>query len=359
MPPLTDPLCFGWVEAVARAPRGLQPCLLPVRQRQTADATNICVDHSQPFAGLFFSEELKAAAKVGYEVETFGGYMFDRVTGAFTSYVDTLARQRQDYKDQNKPGLAAMTKLLLNGLYGRFGMGAEWVEGSIMAADHVSRENSASFELGDDRKETKGTLVFKETTNKGAGTSLPVAVATTAYARIAMAKFMNLPNNPLLYSDTDSIILEHPLSVQQEAQFVSSSGEAGKLKFEGRWTEFAVMAPKQYTYLDQRGTAVVKTAGGKYPDLTHANIIDAINDSTSMSLTAVRTLAGKKDRATSTIGAVQTQTAELRIERPTAPTPLSDKIVISHGYNVISSRLRSYITDPSLIPERLKIHHTP
>lgn len=119
---MNDPLCFGWIEAVVRAPHGLHPCLLPIRARGLAEG-NLCVTHSQPFAGLFFSEELKAAIKMGYEVETFGGYMFDRVTGAFTSYVDTLAQQRQDYKVQDKPGLAAMTKQLLNGLYGRFGMG--------------------------------------------------------------------------------------------------------------------------------------------------------------------------------------------------------------------------------------------
>lgn len=48
--------------------------------------------------------------------------MFEPVTGAFTDFVDSLAKQRHEYKSQGKTGLAAMTKQLLNGLYGRFAM---------------------------------------------------------------------------------------------------------------------------------------------------------------------------------------------------------------------------------------------
>lgn len=79
-----------------------------------------------------------------------------------------------------------------------------------------------------------GVLTFQQNSTEATSTSLPVAAATTAYARIEMSKFKNLPGNPLLYSDTDSVILERPLSSKQAAQFVSSSGEAGKLKFEGK-----------------------------------------------------------------------------------------------------------------------------
>lgn len=59
---------------------------------------------------------------LGYEIEIFGGYMFEPVTGAFTDFVDTLTKQRQEYKTQGETGLAAITKQLLNGLYGRFAM---------------------------------------------------------------------------------------------------------------------------------------------------------------------------------------------------------------------------------------------
>ena len=50
--------------------------------------------------------------------------------------------------------------------------------------------------------------------------------AITAYARMHLNKFKNLPENEYLGGDTDSIILKNPLNDQYTAQ------ELGKFKLE-------------------------------------------------------------------------------------------------------------------------------
>lgn len=41
--------------------------------------------------------------------------------------------------------------------------------------------------------------------------SVGVASAITAYSRIIMTHFKNLPDNKLYYTDTDSAVMENPL----------------------------------------------------------------------------------------------------------------------------------------------------
>ena len=225
VPPLNNSLCFGWVEAIARAPKGILPCLLPL-QRQGSKIDdgpniNICVSHLQPCAGLFFTEELKAALAAGYEVQVFGGYLFERVEGAFTNFVDDLAQKRHRHKVQGEVALATMTKQLLNGLYGRFGLAADYPTAELL---NYGDKKIAKADDGDVKPlaldvtgTPEGALVYNKQGPSGhdsivPSSSLPVAIATTCYARIAIAPFKNLPGNPLIYSDTDSVILEHPLA---------------------------------------------------------------------------------------------------------------------------------------------------
>ena len=80
--------------------------------------------------------------------------------------------------------------------------------------------------------------------------SVEVGAAIAAYARIAIARFKSIPGNPLLYTNTDSVYLEHPLDPDMEQKYVSKRGnELGKLKYEGGGTDFIVAGKGALSFL--------------------------------------------------------------------------------------------------------------
>lgn len=69
--------------------------------------------------GWYYSEELKNAEKYGYKFNILGGYVFES-NNIFENYINDLYKIKQ-----NSPKGSAMhliSKLLLNSLYGRFGL---------------------------------------------------------------------------------------------------------------------------------------------------------------------------------------------------------------------------------------------
>jgi hypothetical protein len=68
---------------------------------------------------MIFSPELDNAVKYGYKFDILGGYIFER-KNIFKNYVLNLYDLRLKYPKSNPLNLIA--KLLLNSLYGRFGM---------------------------------------------------------------------------------------------------------------------------------------------------------------------------------------------------------------------------------------------
>jgi len=66
--------------------------------------------------GVYFSEELKAVVKLGYQIKLIRGYEFTKID-LFSSYVNTFYEIKRTSTGSEK----AVAKLLLNNLYGYFG----------------------------------------------------------------------------------------------------------------------------------------------------------------------------------------------------------------------------------------------
>ena len=71
------------------------------------------------WTGWYFSEELKLALKLGYTFEVLEGVLFER-GNIFKKYVSTLYKLRKSFKKDDPRNM--ICKLLLNSLYGKFGM---------------------------------------------------------------------------------------------------------------------------------------------------------------------------------------------------------------------------------------------
>ena len=71
---------------------------------------------------VYFSEELKYAESIGYDVTPLQGYLFDKGCGLFDKFVTELYDNRLKAKKEGNDGLSYVYKILMNSLYGRFGI---------------------------------------------------------------------------------------------------------------------------------------------------------------------------------------------------------------------------------------------
>jgi hypothetical protein len=231
------------------------------------------------FSGWFFSEELYNAEKYGYSFKVIRGYTFEK-DYIFKGYVKDLYNLRLNYPKTDPMNYTA--KLLLNSLYGRFGMNDNFPNIFILNKEEYQEiESDPDLEVievipltdttpsphssvgghsscvagGVGRKninekylvqwnnpysyfKTRLDGSLKETHN----VNIAIAASVTAYARIHMSQFKNNPTLPnLYYTDTDSLYFDGPI----DDSFISNT-KLGKLKLEGIYDQAIFLAPKVY-----------------------------------------------------------------------------------------------------------------
>lgn len=84
---------------------------------------------------MLFSMEMDNAVKYGYKFKIMKGYTFDKAN-IFKEYIDFLYTLRSEYPKSNP--LNYIAKLLMNSLYGRFGMDENFTNINIIHKDYVS-----------------------------------------------------------------------------------------------------------------------------------------------------------------------------------------------------------------------------
>jgi hypothetical protein len=108
---------FGFVYAEIIPPKDLNIYFIPKR-----DEFGKIITPNYRFKGLYFSELLKESMKYGYIINVIWGYKFERGKDVFKNYVEELYKGRLQAKLNDNNSLQLSYKLLLNSLYGRFGM---------------------------------------------------------------------------------------------------------------------------------------------------------------------------------------------------------------------------------------------
>lgn len=140
-------------------------------------------------------------------------------------------------------------KILMNSLYGRFGINPE----SMMTVICDKEKYDSMLMMPnfiDGLRLSEKYYIVSYISNKlhGADTdwnpprlsAVQLSAAITACSRIHMYPFISRPD--CYYTDTDSVILGSPL----EDEFISST-ELGKFKLEGQFSKGIFLAPKTYT----------------------------------------------------------------------------------------------------------------
>jgi hypothetical protein len=90
----------------------------------------------------------------------------------------------------------------------------------------------------------------------------------TGLASCFMNKFYNLHNNQYFYTDTDSIVLQHPL----DSKYIGDN--LGQFKFVGKIIRGYFIAPKLYYALLNNGKEIIKSKGISNKILTENDFIE-------------------------------------------------------------------------------------
>jgi hypothetical protein len=259
---------FGFFYCKITSPEYLEHPILQ-RRIKTSDGIRTIAGLGS-WEGWIFSEEMRNAINYGYKFEVIKGYTFEE-GDLFSGYVDQLYKLRKHYKKLSPINLIA--KLLMNSLYGKFGMKVEMTrvdmfdcstdEGKEFFKEMLGiyGESIADYvQVGDSFliiRNSLANLKFDEVEDlyHGLEVNIAIASAVTAYARIAMSEFKNNPNFNLYYSDTDSIVIDRELP----DNYVGN--ELGQLKLEHVIDKAVFLAPKVYGIIAENGEEVIKVKG--------------------------------------------------------------------------------------------------
>jgi len=263
-----EPDAYGFFYCNITSPDNLEHPILQ-RRIKTSDGMRTVAGLGS-WDGWIYSEEMDNAMKKGYTFEIIKGYQFEKGE-IFKEYVETLYNLRLNYPKEHPMNYTA--KLLMNSLYGKFGMRMETTEIEVFnCSDPIGQSSfNSTFELWaesikdcitiDNYKILVRDSLITYKYNKeldlyhGMDVNIAIASAITAEARIFMSYFKNNPDFKLYYSDTDSIVIDSPLPDEM------IGNKLGQLKLEHKIKRAVFLAPKVYGIEDENGEITIKIKG--------------------------------------------------------------------------------------------------
>ena len=189
---LIDPNSFGFFYCNIIAPDNLKHPIIQTHVKIN-NMTRTIAPLGQ-WTDMLFSMEMDNAMKLGYKFEILWGYTFDK-GNIFKNYVTFLHNLRNEYPRGS--ALNHIAKILLNSLYGRFGMDDNFANIEVIHKDYYADfENKfleniiTKTELEDYYLlEIKNNEEIVEDENSTHNINVGIASAITAYSRILMTIF--------------------------------------------------------------------------------------------------------------------------------------------------------------------------
>lgn len=232
-----------------------------------------------------------------------------------------------------------ISKLLMNSLYGRFGMDYKLEQHQFMdnakLTEILQREEvevSLPYNMDSDvnlvsyldKSKYEGLEIdIKHEFN----VSIGIASAISAYARVHMSQFKNNPKYTLFYTDTDSIYVSEPLPTN-----LVSDVALGKLKLEYVFEDAIFLAPKVYAGKLADGSEIIKIKGltksTVASDVTFDKLTLLLNKNSSLVFNQIKSF---KDSSLGTINLLE-QTYNL------IPTENKRELVYSKDGKLIATR---------------------
>jgi hypothetical protein len=191
------------------------------------------------------------------------GYLFDSAF-LFKDYINTLFEIK--LKSLKTEPLYLTSKILMNSLYGRFGLKLE-----LQIFDFVNKNEIEDFINGKNIKdvielsETNKSLVIS---HKGVddhlelNSSVAIAAAITSNSRMMMAPILLDNDLDILYTDTDSFKTTSKIVELDKYKYLDHKNLGG-LAYEETLTESIYLTPKVYGGISLTGDSKIKIKGFK------------------------------------------------------------------------------------------------
>jgi hypothetical protein len=273
---------FGFFNVEVSSPKKLKHPILQIKHNTGHGLRTISPLGKWNFD--YFSEELVNSRKYGYKYDIKNGYLFDKFD-VFKDFIKDLYKIKKSHTKDDP--WYQISKLLLNCLYGRFGMDPNLENHAFIDPDKLDDymdqyDVSHIINLNDKllisyiHKTDVGNYSHFDGNN--VNVSISIASAITAYARIFMTKFKNNPEYILYYTDTDSYFFNKELP----EEFIGK--KLGQFKLEYVFTEAVFIAPKVYGGITEEGKEIVKVKGLKNP-IPFSELKDLLNKDKSLEIT--------------------------------------------------------------------------
>ena len=221
-----------------------------------------------------FSEEIKNVRELGgYKITVLKGYTFGR-KNIFKEYINDMYQIKESYSNDRSNPMYLISKLLMNSLYGRFGMKSELKIHEIVKTSDIQGLQAkygelslVEWKLTDDLSLVSHPAPLEITAhnfwNDEIHNNINIAIAASvpAYARTIMNVYLADRTLIIGYMDTDCIVIYEVIPV---------SNELGKYKLEAKYKTVIFLGPKSYAGEHDNGKTFSKLKG--YMNSTHWSV---------------------------------------------------------------------------------------
>ena len=230
---------YGIFKVKVKAPENLDKPFLPAR-RKTKNGIRTIFPIGK-WTGWYFSEEIKNAMQHGYRFEFIEGYLFNK-TLLFDDFINVLYLIKTSV-DESDPWYY-IAKLIMNSLYGRFGLNPEGVMVFIVSKEESSKIIDSNIVV-DVIELLSGNMMITcemdEDEFSNMNISVPISSAIAAYSRMTMSYYLTKYSKHMYYIDTDGIKIDTNLEDSE-----IDPKELGKMKYEYELKKFVSLGPKTY-----------------------------------------------------------------------------------------------------------------
>nr|QWO71410.1 DNA polymerase [Termitomyces sp. T123] len=265
---------FGFCYATVNVPTGIRAPILPFRKEDGG-----LIYPTGNWTGWFTSEILKKGRESqNIQIDVHHGYKMYKSKELFNKFVETYSKIKINAEREGNKGKRTTSKLILNSLYGRFGLKYEpytidFVDSSIADKISINHEvferlyidndiefikyttSPSEFLKELDRNEYNKLKNKTDLDGKHVVRAITISAMISSYASIFMNPFLNLPNNPTYYTDTDSLFTKYPI----DNKYIGS--ELGKFSFKGKAKRAYFISPKTYCLIMEDDTVIIKSKG--------------------------------------------------------------------------------------------------
>lgn len=209
---------LGFYLCEVTAPKDLKHPIIQIHHKLNSAQSTL--SPTGAFLAYLYSEEVENARKYGYEFKILSGIFFEGRANIFKEYVEYFYNQIMQHPKGS--ALNLVSKLLLNSLYGRFGIKTSFPDISLLTGDqynyfmdHYNQEvdpkidGATPLDNGDvilklNKEKIEDTI---DSFSAKANGNVAIAASITANARILMSQFKNRDDIRLYYTDSDSLFI--------------------------------------------------------------------------------------------------------------------------------------------------------